>query len=140
MADILVLVATTGPLGGTVVRVPEAEGLSIGRAPDNQLVIPDDGVSRYHARLLYDNGTLWVQDLGSRNGVFINDVRVTGHRALKVGDEASFSGHRFEVRWSEDAPSQEIQPALSDAPSAGVEDTTSEVTPSTQRKWYWPFG
>lgn len=140
MADILVLVATTGPLGGAVVRVPEEGGLSIGRAPDNHLVIPDDGVSRYHARLLYDNGSLWIQDLGSRNGVFINDARVTGHRALKVGDEASVAGHRFEVRWSDDAPTEESPREKRNAPTGGVEDTTSEVAQTTRRKWFWPFG
>ena len=140
MADILVLVATTGHLGGTVVRVPEGDGLSIGRAPDNQLVIPDDGVSRYHARLLFNNGTLWLQDLGSRNGVFVNDTRVTGHRALRVDDEASMGGHRFKVRWSEDAPQDEAALSAREAPAGHAEDTTSEIDQTKPRKWYWPFG
>ena len=60
MEDVPVLVCTEGALAGQAVRVPQG-GLGIGRAEENGVVLPDDGVSRYHARLLYDNGSLWLR-------------------------------------------------------------------------------
>jgi pSer/pThr/pTyr-binding forkhead associated (FHA) protein len=130
MADVPVLVCTSGPLHGQTYHVPEG-GLTIGRAPDNTIALIEDGVSRYHARLLYDGGSLWLQDAGSRNGVFVNGNRVTDHRALKVGDVIGLAATTFAVRWAEDAnpPSEDAR-----------DDETSEASPAGARKpWYWPF-
>lgn len=52
--------------------------LTIGRNPDNDLVVPDESVSRYHARLEWQARTRVPQlvDLGSLNGTFVGGVRV----------------------------------------------------------------
>jgi pSer/pThr/pTyr-binding forkhead associated (FHA) protein len=143
MADVPVLVGTTGSLRGKKIVVPEG-GLKLGRAPDNDVVVETDGTSRYHATLLYDNGTLWLRDTGSRNGVFVNDIRVVGHKALKVGDAVSILGNRLEVRW--DAPDQPAPPTLQTADASkpsdrlAEDDETSEVErPASKRSWFWPF-
>ncbi len=117
------LVCTSGSLEGQVFELSDT-GLSLGRYPDNDVVIPDDGVSRYHARLLYDNGSLWLRDAGSRNGVFVNDVRLSDHRALKVGDVIRIAQTEFEVRWGieEVEDSSQVQPE-----------------PDKKKRWYWPF-
>jgi DNA-binding NtrC family response regulator len=62
-------------------RVVEHSGgsLAVGTSPDNELVLTDPTVSRYHLELRCEGGVL-VKDLGSRNGTFIGDVRV--HEAL----------------------------------------------------------
>jgi DNA-binding NtrC family response regulator len=62
-------------------RVVEHAGgsLAVGTSPDNELVLTDPTVSRYHLELRCEEGVL-VKDLGSRNGTFIGDVRV--HEAL----------------------------------------------------------
>ena len=125
MADVPVLVCTGGTLEGNRVEVPEG-GLTIGRSDDNDVVIPDDGVSRYHARLLYDNGSLWLQDAGSRNGVFVNDVRVTGHQALRVGDEIRIAEHSFTLQWAEEEES-----------AVGRKPELEES--SDRKRWWWPF-
>ncbi len=141
MAEIPVLVATTGILRGTVVRVLENCEVSFGRAADNEVVLHEEGISRYHARFLYDNGTLWVQDAGSRNGIFVNDTRVTDHRTLKVGDEISIAGQRFVVRWEDNTTLRSATPKP--APRSGGEEvTTAEIeTPKKKRPtWFWPFG
>ncbi|MGD1147348.1 MAG: adenylate/guanylate cyclase domain-containing protein [Thermoanaerobaculaceae bacterium] len=49
----------------------------IGRASDNQLVMKDFSVSRHHARLEKRGDTWWVVDLGSTNGIKVNDRYVT---------------------------------------------------------------
>jgi hypothetical protein len=65
------------------------EGISVGRAPDNDVVItPDlagwDTVSRRHARIYRRAGQWVVDDLDSANGVWVNDSR-TGHNLLRDG-------------------------------------------------------
>jgi len=89
-----VLVATEGPLKGA--RYPVgAEGLTLGRDEDCEVVIADPNVSRYHARLVLHNAAIWVQDAGSRNGVFVNDTRVVRHRQLGPGDALVIGVHQF---------------------------------------------
>jgi len=130
MADVPVLVCTGGPLNGQVFHVPEG-GLTLGRATDNTIVILDDGASRYHARLLYDGGSLWLQDAGSRNGVFVNGGRVTDHRALKVGDSIGLAASTFAVRWADE---------IDDVDTDTRDDETAEEATSASRKpWFWPF-
>lgn len=130
MSDVPVLVCTAGSIQGQVFHVPEG-GLTIGRARDNSIVILDDGISRYHARLLYDGGSLWLQDAGSRNGVFVNGTRVTDHRALKVGDVVGLAETTFAVQWQGD-----LQDETTDSP----DDETAEADmPESRKPWYWPF-
>ena len=59
-------------------RIIELDGtpLTLGRAPDNGLVIADPRISRHHARLQARRGTLVITDLGSANGSRVNGVRV----------------------------------------------------------------
>lgn len=130
MADAPVLVCTAGTLAGTRIAVPDG-GLGIGRSTDNALVIHDEGVSRYHGRLLFENGSLWLQDAGSRNGMFVNGTRVTGHKALKVGDSITIAQHTFELRW------QDEDEVKSTPRTPAPVETSSEAPP--RRRWYWPF-
>ena len=51
------------------------------------LVIPDPGVSRRHARIQAHNGTVIVEDLGSSNGTYVNGQRISGPVELGAGDE-----------------------------------------------------
>jgi hypothetical protein len=52
-------------------------GLSLGRAADCDLVLDDEQVSRHHARLSVDGPDCILEDLGSANGVFVGEERVT---------------------------------------------------------------
>ncbi len=65
---------------------PSPAPITLGRAPDNTIVISDPTVSTRHARL-YLQGTQWyIQDLGSTNGTFVNNMRVTQH-PVRIGDQ-----------------------------------------------------
>jgi len=58
---------------------------TIGRHPDCQLTISDPGVSGFHAKIAAAGGQYYVEDTGSRNGVFVNNHKV-GKQDLKSGD------------------------------------------------------
>ena len=70
-----ILVCTDGPLSGRSFEIT-TQGLHIGRDPGNEVHLEDNDVSRRHARVLLHNGAVWVQDAGSRNGVFVNEGQI----------------------------------------------------------------
>jgi serine/threonine protein kinase len=61
--------------------------LSIGRSPDCHIIIEDMNVSRHHAELLQTPQGYTIQDLGSKNGTFVNGKQVTEGISLFPGDE-----------------------------------------------------
>jgi hypothetical protein len=75
----------TRPDGTTRTIIFDGRPLTIGRAPDNVLVVRDGRASRQHARIDGRRGTLILTDLGSTNGSFVNDRRVESV-ALGAGD------------------------------------------------------
>ncbi len=66
---------------------PDLPVLTVGRTPDNGLVLNDPAISRSHARLTWEDGTVWLQDLGSRHGTFVNGTRLQERRSVGLGDE-----------------------------------------------------
>jgi len=73
------------------------KGVRIGRDPANEMHIDDPEVSRHHARVILHNGVVWVQDAGSRNGVFVNGARVSGNQQVSPGDQIVIGAHEFVV-------------------------------------------
>jgi hypothetical protein len=67
---------------------------SLGSESDNDIVLHDTYVSRRHASLRWDGKAWWVEDLGSRNGTFLNDILCPPYKAqlapagslLKIGN------------------------------------------------------
>ena len=59
---------------------------TIGRHPDQNVQILDRVVSKEHALVTYADAAYWLQDMGSRNGTFVNGTRITGRTRLKDGD------------------------------------------------------
>ncbi|MBK9034022.1 MAG: diguanylate cyclase [Myxococcales bacterium] len=80
------LVVLAGPRVGTLIRL-EGREIRIGRSLRAELCLDDDGVSRHHARIRASEGAIWLEDLGSRNGTFVNGVRVSGTVKLEDGDK-----------------------------------------------------
>ncbi len=90
--------------GELVVVDPARSGLSLndafplmsetllGRSPDNTVAIPDDTVSSRHGRLIFSRGSWTIEDLGSRNGTFVNGRRVTSRARLNYGDVMALGG------------------------------------------------
>lgn len=83
------LVVLTGAARGQVLVVDRLP-VELGRAPDADLVLADDTVSRRHAVLRGDRGGVEVEDLGSSNGTSINGNPMVGALRLLDGDLVSF--------------------------------------------------
>ena len=86
-------------LGAHIGQVYTMSGdtLTIGRAPDNDLVLDDVQVSRYHARLLRRGDELILEDLGSTNGSLVNGRRISGRHALQPTETIAIGGTVFSI-------------------------------------------
>ncbi len=63
-----------------------ADELTVGRAGGCQITLDDTFVSQLHARVFRRDGQLFVEDLGSTNGTFLNRKKVTAPVAIRKGD------------------------------------------------------
>jgi hypothetical protein len=63
-----------------------ADELTVGRAGGCQITLDDTYVSQLHARVFRRDGQLYVEDLGSTNGTYLNRRKVTAPLAIRKGD------------------------------------------------------
>ncbi len=80
------LIVMQGPNIGHEYLLPGDES-TIGRSASNSIVLPFAEISRKHARVWQEEESTFLEDLGSTNGTFVNDTRLTGRIALYDGDE-----------------------------------------------------
>ena len=66
--------------------------LTIGRMPDNDLVIDNPAVSGHHALIFSEEGAFFIEDLGSTNGTFVNDAKIQKEK-LKNSDRVTVGKH-----------------------------------------------
>src|SRR5438128_3379435 len=78
-------------LGSETVEV-DTKRFSIGRTPENDLVIADTSLSRRHALIENFEGRFSLSDCGSSNGTFVNGKSITGSTELSDWDVLTFGG------------------------------------------------
>ncbi|WP_201620236.1 FHA domain-containing protein [Psychrobacter maritimus] len=128
--------ALTEALGDLTLTV--SDSLSVGRGSDNDVVLGSKQVSRNHAVLSVLNGELYVKDLESSNGTFINEQRIEANKStnLAANDTLGFASFSFQVSAPVAAPlaNEKAAPLVTDtdepAPSASA-DTVGELAPAT---------
>jgi pSer/pThr/pTyr-binding forkhead associated (FHA) protein len=69
----------------------EGDSLVIGRSEASDLMLHDRFLSRRHTRLYQEGGVWMIEDLGSRNGTWINGAKVEGPTAIRNGDHIRIS-------------------------------------------------
>jgi hypothetical protein len=74
----------------------DGDRLTIGSAPDNDVVVADPSVSRIHALLHQLNGRWFIEDCGSRNGTAVNGHQLTSLHPLQPTDEVRLGRARLE--------------------------------------------
>jgi hypothetical protein len=89
---------TRGPAAGRLFDVNLQQATLIGRAPGNDVVLPDLAVSSQHCRIRpAEEGGFELLDLGSTNGTFVNEKRVDRHR-LAPGDTLKLGESQIQFR------------------------------------------
>ena len=78
------LLVTGGPLVGMILPLGNSP-ITIGRSLSSSLVLEDEYASSRHARLSPGEDAWWIEDLGSRNGTFVDDERLSEPRPLTTG-------------------------------------------------------
>lgn len=119
--------ALTEALGDLTLSV--SDSLSVGRGSDNDVVLGSKQVSRNHAVLSVLNGELYVKDLESSNGTFINEQRIEGNKSqrLDANDTLGFASFDFQVSAPVAATldNEQAAPAVSDEPVLSTNAVTS---------------
>ncbi len=99
-------IVTLGPQdAGKVYRLDSGECL-LGRRLDCHICIPDQRISRRHARIRREGDGYGLEDLGSCNGTFVNGRRIQGSSKLRHGDEVEIGASRFRIDLSDDMVAQ----------------------------------
>ncbi len=88
--------------------------VSIGRDEDNDIWLEDDLISRHHAELAWDNGTVYITDSDSMNGVSLNGKRIRGSACIESGELLEIGKHRFlfEIAQQLEADGEQNDPLL----------------------------
>lgn len=88
VSELLCLAVTAGPCRGDRLTLHPGARAVLGRGSDSTLVLEDRDVSRAHVEIVAGDGFVTVQDLGSKNGIVYEGVRV---ESLKVSYGESFT-------------------------------------------------
>lgn len=80
------LIVISGPHVGRMYKI-DREAMTLGRSPQVDIQLNDLGVSRHHVRVESRGDEVFVRDLGSANGTFINGLQVTSDYRLADGDK-----------------------------------------------------
>jgi phosphoserine phosphatase RsbU/P len=80
--------------------------MSIGRSSSADVRLEGNNVSRNHARVWRDETGIFVEDLGSSNGTFVNQSRIAGRTRLSLGDHLEIGSYR--LRLESESPERDL--------------------------------
>ena len=95
-----------------------SNSLTIGRAPDNDIILDDVQVSRYHAVLQRQGNEVILQDLDSTNGVLVNGEQIHGPHVLQPTENITIGSSVFGVTGF---PAPSTASMAAQTPSAGTQ-------------------
>ncbi len=150
-SDLAFLTVSSGPVAGTRFPVPMGRPILVGRDPGAHIVFPDPNLSHKHARIYADAEGVWLEDLHSSQGTFVNERRLSGLWKLSTGqtikmgdtilefeDPAELVLHDLEAAAAHLVPGDFHQPnpanqnGSSDPMEGGLPEDGSNLSPSPE--------
>lgn len=128
------LQAITGEFAGQEINIDR--DMLVGRHQDADILLQSAEISRRHAAFLLKEQGLWLQDLNSSNGTFVNEVRIQNETLLNSGDTIQFASLKFTVSAAAstlDVPEIEIEPVVETTKTA-AEQMTDQGMPSLNER------
>jgi pSer/pThr/pTyr-binding forkhead associated (FHA) protein len=122
-------------VGGTKVFTITQAVTNIGRRLDNQLIVDDPRVSRYHAQIRYANGRFIIFDLNSTGGTYVNGQR-TNQSVLYPGDVISLAG--LPIVFGQDTPPQSLKSGNTAplSPNSAERNTAILRSPTDEKNFF----
>jgi len=108
----------------------------IGRMPENDIMIDDPEVSRSHARIILENGSLVAEDLQSENGISVNGKKIQ-IKDVGIGDIVKVGAHELIIEGSgEYAQNPELSDQIkkAEAQEWRLDQTIAAASPEMQKK------
>src|SRR3982751_3267446 len=84
--------------GKTTVVPLIRDEITIGRKEGNTIRLTERNVSRRHAKLLKSNGTVFIEDLTSYNGIKVNGDRIAGRAPVNEGDRVQIGDYQLALK------------------------------------------
>src|SRR5215470_10101117 len=84
--------------GKTTVVPLIRDEITIGRKEGNTIRLTERNVSRRHARILKNNGEVHIEDLGSYNGIRVNNARIAERISLRVSDQVQIGDYKLYLK------------------------------------------
>src|SRR5258706_10698693 len=84
--------------GKTTVVPLIRDEITIGRKEWNTIRLTERNVSRRHARILRNNGEVHIEDLGSYNGIRVNNARIAERVSLRVSDQVQIGDYKLYLK------------------------------------------
>ncbi len=129
------LIIQSGKLQGKRLVLPEKEVL-IGRDEECHVRLASSLVSRRHCVLHGSPEGLWVRDLSSQNGTFVNDVQVTEPVLLKPGDVLLVGATQFQVPPQKHA----AEPAAAEHAAGKTKPVSEKISDAEIANWLSDLG
>src|SRR5436190_15047130 len=92
------LIVVEGPDKGMIIALTEGRPIQLGRGQQADVVINDPFVSRVHCRVLLRGGRLFVTDLNSAGGTYVNAESAEGERLVGPNDDFQIGETHFRLR------------------------------------------
>jgi len=115
-------------------RVSVGEALTLGRAPDSGLVLPDRTVSRRHARIVRRDGAAWLEDVASSHGTLLDGEAIAEPAPLHDGARIRLGDVEVLVRRPPDERAAGRTLVVQPAVGAGAGDAGPRVRPGVALK------
>ncbi|NBV08388.1 MAG: FHA domain-containing protein [Flavobacteriia bacterium] len=107
--------------------------IRVGRGKSNQIVIPDDNVAEEHLELFADpEGNIFITDLGSQFGTYINGKRLKGYALLDENDEVVL-GSSYRFNWKKYRLTQASEQRSEPNPPKEVRTEKPKTTPKESK-------